>query len=1034
MNRVQADGVAGSPSTVLAELIDRLTARVQAAEDVDWEQEAREHPEHAEALRSLGPALAALDDLSRSGEASSSDGTVPSTGENTFLGAVLGDFRILHEVGRGGMGVVYEAEQVSPGRRVALKVLPFAATVDPRQLQRFHNEARAAACLHHTNIVPVFGVGRERGIHFYAMQLIEGQTLAAVIAELRRGQGDKEPEGEPATTAYTPIPAASVAARTTPRAGLTTDGSVKSAAFFRSMARLGMQAAEALDYAHQMGVVHRDIRPGNLMLDGRGDVWVTDFGLAHLQQGEANLTLTGDLVGTLRYMSPEQALAKRVVIDHRTDVYSLGATLYELLTLRPAFDGGDRQELLRQVAFEEPQIPRKVSRAIPHELETVVLKAMEKNPQERYATAQELANDLRCWLEDKPIQARRPSWRQVMTKWARRHKPVVWATVVVLLLAALFGGSNWFWWAQKRARAEGEARAALQEATQCLEEEKWSEGLSAVRRAKGLLAAFGADLQLQQQLEELGKDLEMSRRLEEAHLQRAVGSKEARFDDAGADWLYAEAFEWYDLDVPTLSPHEAAKRLRASGISTRLIVGLDDWGHIKNRLQEGGGAALRKVADLADQDPWQRRLREAAARKDRPALEKLAEDEESQGKPPVNLLLLAAALDQVGNRVAAEEVLRRAQQAYPVDFWINFDLASTLLRKKPPDLAEATGFLRAARALRPGSDVVWNNLGYSLTYQKKLVEVEAAFHKAIALKPDDASAYSNLGALLCDHLDRPADAERLFRKAIALKPDYAEAHYNLGNALCQQKKLEEAMAEFRKAIRIKPDYGSAYSNLGAALGEQKKLGEEVTAFRKADQLLPNDLDIRNNLRLTERWLELDKQWPAILAGKAKPNSLGEQVELAFFCIAYKEYHRAAVDFYTDAFTADPNLAADLNAQHRYNAACAAALAAAGKGVDANKLDDKKRARLRQKALDWLRADLRAWNNVLERHSDTAGPKVVNLMQHWLNDSEFAGVRAPEAQKLPAAEQSAWQKLWADVENLLAQARKKPVPEEKSGTK
>ncbi|HKB35004.1 MAG TPA: protein kinase [Gemmataceae bacterium] len=208
MKRVQIDGVAGSPSSVLAELIDRLTARVQAGEEVDWEQEAREHPEHAEALRSLGPALAALDDLSRSGEAGPSDGAAPPAAENVPAEGVLGDFRILREVGRGGMGVVYEAEQLSLGRRVALKVLPLAATMDPRQLQRFQNEAKAAACLHHTNIVPIFGVGRERGIHFYAMQLIEGQTLAALIAELRRGLGDKTPAGEgeapaePPTTAY----------------------------------------------------------------------------------------------------------------------------------------------------------------------------------------------------------------------------------------------------------------------------------------------------------------------------------------------------------------------------------------------------------------------------------------------------------------------------------------------------------------------------------------------------------------------------------------------------------------------------------------------------------------------------------------------------------------------------------------------------------------------------------------------------------------------------------------------------------------
>src|SRR5205085_1769628 len=155
-----------------------------------------------------------------------------------------------------------------------------------------------------------------------------------------------------------------------------------------------------------------------------GRLWVTDFGLAQVQS-DARLTMTGDLVGTLRYMSPEQALAKRVVIDHRTDVYSLGATLYELLTLRPAYGGSDRQELLRQIAFEEPKAPRRVNKAIPAELEAIVLKAMEKNPQERYATAKELADDLRRWLDGRLIRARRPTPVQRAQKWLRRHPAVV---------------------------------------------------------------------------------------------------------------------------------------------------------------------------------------------------------------------------------------------------------------------------------------------------------------------------------------------------------------------------------------------------------------------------------------------------------------------------------------------------------------------------------------------------------------------------------------------------------------------------------
>jgi serine/threonine protein kinase len=349
------------------------------------------------------------------------------------------------------MGIVYEAEQVSLGRRVALKVLPFAAALDPKQLHRFKIEAQAAAHLQHQNIVPVYAVGCERGVHFYAMQFIDGQTVAALIRELRRdsGRGPKRPNqpspslspvanklmfggggsapqpcGDgPATGPYAPPSAARpLSAEMTPptRAALSTERSTKDRAYFRTVACLGVQAAEALEHAHQLGVVHRDIKPANLLVDVRGNLWITDFGLAHCQN-QAGLTMSGDLVGTLRYMSPEQALAKRVLVDHHTDIYSLGTTLYELLTLEYAFDGRDREELLRQITLEEPPLPRHWDKSIPAELEIIVLKAMEKNPIHRYGTAQGLADDLKRWLTGEPIQARRPNAWQRTVKWVRRR-------------------------------------------------------------------------------------------------------------------------------------------------------------------------------------------------------------------------------------------------------------------------------------------------------------------------------------------------------------------------------------------------------------------------------------------------------------------------------------------------------------------------------------------------------------------------------------------------------------------------------------
>lgn len=404
----------------------------------------------------------------------------------------LGDFRLLREVGRGGMGVVYEAEQISLRRRVALKVLPFAAAIDSRQLQRFQNEALAAAHLRHDNIVPVYAVGSERGVHYYAMQFVDGQSLAGLIGELRsladNPAREKNSPSNRATAAVTkgPLPAA---AGTETRPESADPRSVVSISrqrssgkpwYFHWVADLGRQAALALEHAHERGIVHRDIKPANLLLDVQGQLWITDFGLAQCSTS-AGLTVTGELVGTLRYASPEQALGKRGLVDHRTDIYSLGATLYELLTLRPIFDGRDRHELLQQIAHAEPQPPRSRDKSIPEEFETILLKAIAKEPGERYATAEELADDLQRFREDRPICARRPSPLEGATKWARRHKRAV-VSVVMFLLVLVAGMSvttlllarAYEREREERARAERsfrEAREAVEKFAQISEEE-----------------------------------------------------------------------------------------------------------------------------------------------------------------------------------------------------------------------------------------------------------------------------------------------------------------------------------------------------------------------------------------------------------------------------------------------------------------------------------------------------------------------------------------------------------------------------------
>jgi len=451
----------------LMDAVKEYLAEIEAGGHPDRQALLRRYPDLAEALTSC---LDGLDLVHKSANRAAGPRDESS---DPLRSSPLGDFQILREIGRGGMGVVYEATQLSLGRRVALKVLPFAATIDAKHLHRFRRESTAAAQLHHTNIVPVYYVGCERGVNFYAMQLIEGKTLAELITEMREHKsatattnvqdlaGMIEVGAIQASEPHTQRPSA-----TTPVGlALSTQRSTDSREFFRTVARLIKQAAEGLDHAHQFDIVHRDIKPANLLVDAQARLWITDFGLAQFHSGDV-LTKTGDILGTLRYMSPEQASGQRVVLDHRTDIYSLGATMYELATLEPIFAGQDQPELLNQILHEEPRSPRSLDRSVPIELETIILKAVSKNPADRYASARAMADDLQRYLDDKPILAKRPGLIERVRKWSRRHPSFVAATVLVLLLGAIGLGISTFAIAQalereKKRSEEAELRFAL---------------------------------------------------------------------------------------------------------------------------------------------------------------------------------------------------------------------------------------------------------------------------------------------------------------------------------------------------------------------------------------------------------------------------------------------------------------------------------------------------------------------------------------------------------------------------------------------
>ncbi|MGH7172862.1 MAG: protein kinase domain-containing protein, partial [Gemmataceae bacterium] len=546
---------------LLNRLADEFAARHRQGERPSLEEYNQRHPELADDIRKFFPAMVRMEQIKDDRR----DVPEPAAGPLPALGR-LGDYRIIREIGRGGMGVVYEAEQVSLGRHVALKVLPQQRLADAHTRHRFEREAKAAARLHHTNIVPVFGVGEYEGLPYYAMQYIQGLGLDQVLEELKQLQPvghvynvplsarhvRNVPHGEvsaadvarllmtgefvpaaaeadmPAVVldrtvdeaAGTPIRApAGVHAPSTSRlaeasalssSSVVLPGAARSAGqkpftYWQSVALIGAQVADALDYAHRQGVQHRDIKPSNLLLDTCGTVWVTDFGLARADN-EDHLTQTGDIVGTLRYMPPEAFEGKT---DARSDIYSLGLTLYELLALRPAFDAGDRHRLIKQVTTAEAPRLDALNPAIPRDLVTIVGKATDREPGRRYATAGELAADLQRFVADEPILARRQTQLERYWRWARRNPGiavlggVLTAVLVAVTVASLLAAGhfnrlrhNEAQTAQQERDTRHEVELSQKAAEESADESRRRGDAERWQRYRANIAAAGSALQL----------------------------------------------------------------------------------------------------------------------------------------------------------------------------------------------------------------------------------------------------------------------------------------------------------------------------------------------------------------------------------------------------------------------------------------------------------------------------------------------------------------------------------------------------------
>jgi tetratricopeptide (TPR) repeat protein len=708
--------------------------------------------------------------------------------------------------------------------------------------------------------VPIHAVGCERGVHYYAMQFIEGQTLAAIIAELRLLEGlDEErciqtreglpslasgelaPAGSPGCgTGFQPVSESATRKMPVPHSAgraaseSLSSSSTRSRAFFRTAARLGIQAAEAIEHAHGLGVVHRDLKPANILIDDRGNLWITDFGLARLQN-DSGLTLTGDLMGTLRYMSPEQAMGRGVVVDHRTDIYSMGVTLYELLTLRPACPGDDRQTVLRQVAEDEPIAPRRHNPAIPRELETIVLKAIAKEPGSRYATAQELADDLRRFLENRPIRARRPTPLERATKWARRHTAAVVATTGMLILTTLGLTASLIVIARERDVAREQRRIAL---------EKSREADSQRRRAedRARQAREAVDTMYTQVAEQwLGKQPRLT------EVQRAFLLKALHY--------YQEAMKERSTDL----------EVRKGAFNAATRAGLLQYKLGEHReAEQAFRHALTLARELAEDFPAEARYRFSLA-----TLQNT----------------LANLLDDVGRSSEAEEEYRPALAI----------------------LKQLVGEFPGERHYRRMLAAVYNNMAEVAGKTGRRHQAEEAFRQAVAvfdrvvadfpgeheLQMMCAVGHFNLANTLSE--SSPREAEQHCRKSLSLlqplvaqhpeERDYrwhlGTAYYTLSNILaptnqrpevangpeamqCRRQSLaifQKLAGDFPRILEYRRRLAIAQAGLGALLRSEhqftsaaQSLSEAIDSYRQLVREAPGVPDYRSELALAQRLL------------------------------------------------------------------------------------------------------------------------------------------------------------------------------------
>jgi serine/threonine-protein kinase len=742
-----------------------------------------------------------------------------------------GRAHLLGEIARGGMGAVLRGHDPELGRELAVKVILPAHRDNPDLVRRFVSEARLAGQLQHPGIVPVYDVGQmDDGRPFFTMKLVEGRTLAELLAE-RPGPGHDLPR------------------------------------FLRYFEAV----CQAVGYAHARGVVHRDLKPPNVMVGAFGEVQVMDWGLAKrleevgaegaLEQPPslpapsssatlpAALTRPGEVVGTPSYLAPERA--RGAAGDQRADVFGLGAILCEILTGGPPFRRAGLLGLLEQA--REGDLKDATERldccGADPELVRLAKDCLVAGPAGRPPDGSAVAARVAEHLAGAQERLRRAEVGQARAE-ARAEGERSRRRLAVGLAAALFAvvvlGGGTLLLVQRhqaeQARRQQAAESALARAADLQRQGRWAEALAVLEQARQRLDE--RDGQVSRDILRALAEVELVGRLEKARLRATTGTGGA-WAMARADREFEAEFRAAGLGGPDEPAEAVAERVRASGVRAALVAAFDAWAlAIEDPRRRAWAEAVARSADQGGD--WARRLRaswEAPA-----ALEALAREAPLDRLSPHLLTTLAGAL--VSSRRDAVPFLRKAQWRYPGDFWLTFFLAQRL--DQAGQHAEAAGFYRAALAARPDTPAVLVNLGIALQAQKKLDEACDCFRQAIALDPTEAMYHTNLGLVLAGkgHVD---EAIACYRKALALDPKDFKAHTGLGNALRNKGKADQAIACYRKAIELRPQYARAHNNLGAILCDiRRDYDGAIACFQKAIALDPKDAGAHTNLGIALR--------------------------------------------------------------------------------------------------------------------------------------------------------------------------------------